>query len=108
MTEGAKLSPQLKQNADSAADLLAALGNGKRFLIMCYLLHGELSVGAIATRVGLSQSALSQHLAKLRNLDLVSTRRDKQTIYYSCKSDEVRRILETLDEIYSAYSRAAE
>jgi ArsR family transcriptional regulator, virulence genes transcriptional regulator len=102
------ISPQLKKNADSAADLLSALGNGKRFLIMCHLVHGELSVGTIAEKVGLSQSALSQHLAKLRALDLVATRREKQTIYYSCKSDDVRRILAMMDDIYGAYSKAAE
>lgn len=108
MTDGVKVSAELKRNAASAADLLSALGNGKRFLIMCHLQQGELSVGAIAAKVSLSQSALSQHLAKLRSLDLVATRRDKQTIYYSCKSDEVRRILATLDDIYGAYSSAAE
>lgn len=102
------VSQQLLKNAGPAADLLSALGNEKRFLIMCYLVREELSVGAIASKVGLSQSALSQHLAKLRSLDLVVTRRDKQTIYYSCRSEQVRRVLATLDEIYGAYSHAAE
>ncbi len=64
------------------------------------LLREELSVGAIADKVALSQSALSQHLAKLRSLDLVDTRRDKQTIYYSCKSEAVRQVLLTLDSIF--------
>jgi DNA-binding transcriptional ArsR family regulator len=67
---------------------------------MCELLEGELAVGTIATRVGLSQSALSQHLARLRALGLVNTRRDKQTIYYSCTSRDVRRLFEALDCIF--------
>ena len=102
------VSKLLAKKADAAADLLSALGNSKRFLIMYHLLQEELSVGSIASRVGLSQSALSQHLAKLRNLGLVQTRRDKQTIYYSCTSEEVRRILTTLDDIYQSYASAAE
>jgi ArsR family transcriptional regulator, virulence genes transcriptional regulator len=59
-----------------------------------------MSVGAIAEKVLLSQSALSQHLAKLRALDLVETRRDRQMIYYSCKSDAVRELLKMLDRIF--------
>jgi DNA-binding transcriptional ArsR family regulator len=76
------------------------MGNEKRLLIMIYLADGEMSVGAIAEKVLLSQSALSQHLAKLRALDLVETRRDRQMIYYSCKSDAVRELLNTLDGIF--------
>ncbi|MGV3633379.1 MAG: ArsR/SmtB family transcription factor, partial [Pseudorhodoplanes sp.] len=57
-------------------------------------------VGLIAQRVGLSQSALSQHLSRLRSLRLVNTRRDKQTIYYSCTSEHVRRLFGTLDAIF--------
>ena len=91
------VSEELLMRADQLAKLLGALGNKKRFLIMCHLVNGELSVGAIADKVRLSQSALSQHLAKLRGLDLVATRRERQTIYYSCKSEDVRLLLSTLD-----------
>jgi ArsR family transcriptional regulator, virulence genes transcriptional regulator len=94
------ISKKLLENVDEAADFLAILGNSKRLVIMSHLLDGELSVGAIAERVSLSQSALSQHLAKLRSLDLVETRRDRQMIYYSCKSVAVRRLFLTLDDIY--------
>jgi DNA-binding transcriptional ArsR family regulator len=59
-----------------------------------------MTVGAIAEKVDLSQSALSQHLAKLRSMNLVETRRDRQMIYYSCKSESVRRLLETLEDIF--------
>lgn len=91
---------QLCVHADDAATFLTAFANSKRIQIMCEILSGELAVGAIAGRVGLSQSALSQHLARLRSLGLVQTRRDKQTIYYSCRSDDVRRLFQTLDCIF--------
>jgi ArsR family transcriptional regulator, virulence genes transcriptional regulator len=94
------VSKKLIANAESAAAFLTLMGNEKRLLIMNYLADGEMSVGAIAEKVLLSQSALSQHLAKLRALDLVETRRDRQMIYYSCKSDAVRELLNTLDGIF--------
>ena len=100
------VSEQLVDNADIVADFLSAIGNGKRLAIMCHLLEGELSVGEIATKVDLSQSALSQHLAKLRSMDLVETRRDRQMIYYSCNSDQVREVLLTLDGIFGARAAA--
>ena len=93
-------------NAETAAEFLAAIGNGKRLAIMCHLLCGELSVGEIATRVELSQSALSQHLARLRNMGLVETRRERQMIYYSCSSPDVRLVLVTLDDIFGAPMQA--
>lgn len=90
------------ENVDLAADFLSLLGNSKRLVIMSHLLEGELSVGAIAEKVALSQSALSQHLAKLRSSHLVQTRRDRQMIYYSCNSEAVRQLLEALEEIYGS------
>jgi DNA-binding transcriptional ArsR family regulator len=81
------------------AEILSALGNERRLLIMCHLLNGEISVGKIAEKVELSQSALSQHLAKLRALGLVQTRREGQTIYYSSKSVKAASILRTLDSV---------
>src|ERR1700741_3619546 len=80
--------------------LLALLANEKRLLIAGLLLDNELNVGELAKKVGLSQSALSQHLAKLREGNVVTTRRDAQTIYYSTTHYGVRKILATLDEIY--------
>ncbi len=100
------VSERLVDNADMVAEFLSAIGNGKRFAIMCHLLAGELSVGEIAERVGLSQSALSQHLAKLRNQGLVETRRERQMIYYTCSSTKVRQVLITLDGIFGERSAA--
>ncbi len=90
----------LSDRAEQAAQLLNAMANPKRLLILCNLIKQEMAVGALAATVDLSQSALSQHLAKLRALGLVKTRRDAQTIYYSIASDEVQAVLETLHEIY--------
>ncbi|MBX3598383.1 MAG: winged helix-turn-helix transcriptional regulator [Rhizobiaceae bacterium] len=83
-----------------AAKFLTALGNRKRLAIVGHLLDEEMSVNEIAEQVSLSQSALSQHLAKLRGLNLVQTRRDRQMIYYSCKSEEVRKLYNTLNDIF--------
>lgn len=94
-------SSNLIAQAGRCATLLSALANKNRLAIIYHLIEEEeLPVGAIAHRVGLSQSALSQHLAKLRMLDLVCTRRDRQSIYYSCNSDHVRVLMATLDELF--------
>lgn len=78
------------------------MANPKRLMILCSLVEGEVPVGVLATQVGLSQSALSQHLSKLRAQKLVKTRRDAQTIYYSSTSESVIKILSTLEGIYCA------
>ncbi len=87
---------KLSNNAEEAAELLSLLANGRRLVIVEHLINNEMSVGAIARKMSISQSALSQHLAKLRSMNLVETRRDRQTIYYSCTSESVHRLLETL------------
>lgn len=83
-----------------SAALLTAMANAKRLAILELLLQGEMAVGELAGEVGLSQSALSQHLSKLRAQKLVSTRRDAQTIYYSSRSPAVQAILAALSEIF--------
>ena len=94
------ISKKLLDNAGDAAEFLTLISNEKRLAILALLLHGEMTVGSIADKVSLSQSALSQHLAKLRSLDLVETRRDRQMIYYSCNSHAVKQVLRTLDGIF--------
>ncbi len=93
---------ELEPRADDAAELLAAMSNPKRLLILCHLLDAELSVGQLSELVGLAQSPLSQHLSKLRALKLVATRRDGQMILYRLASSEVAKILTTLHGIYCA------
>jgi DNA-binding transcriptional ArsR family regulator len=94
--------PSLEDSAEAAAKLLASMANAKRLLVLCQLVEGERSVGELAAVAGLSQSALSQHLARMRLQGLVKTRRDAQTIFYSLASPEVRLVLERLYEIFCA------
>ena len=91
---------QLEANAERAASLLKSMGSPRRLLILCQLVDGEKSVGELEKSVGLSQSALSQHLAVLRHKNYVSTRRAGQMIYYSLAGDEVRSILVSLHGLY--------
>ncbi|MFC5324121.1 ArsR/SmtB family transcription factor [Bradyrhizobium oligotrophicum] len=88
--------------ADQASDLLKALSNRHRLLIICQLVDDERSVGELAEFLGLRDSAVSQHLALLRKDGLVSTRRDGQTIYYSITSEPAREVLKTLYQVYCA------
>jgi DNA-binding transcriptional ArsR family regulator len=92
----------LEEKAEEASRLLTAMANAKRLMVLCNLLDGERSVGDHADLVGLSSAALSQHLGKMRALNLVTTRRDGQTIYYRLASPEVREVLQTLYRLYCA------
>jgi DNA-binding transcriptional ArsR family regulator len=92
----------MEQSSAQAVALLKAMANERRLQILC-LLHGqELSVGELCTKLELSQSALSQHLAWLRRDGLVSTRKEAQTVYYSLKSDEVKQMIHLLHSMYCA------
>jgi DNA-binding transcriptional ArsR family regulator len=98
-----EVSPERVQaHAGEAAQLLKALGNEQRLLILCHLLDGPHSVGELNQRIDLSQSALSQHLALLRELGLVETRREAQSIFYSLADGPVVRIMALLQDIYCA------
>lgn len=88
------------ENVEKAADLLTALANARRLEVLCILLEGERSVGDLAGEIGLSQSALSQHLSKLRKRKLVATRRDAQQLYYSVASSAVSVILDALSSVF--------
>ncbi|MEC9483340.1 MAG: metalloregulator ArsR/SmtB family transcription factor [Halomonas sp.] len=84
-----------------ATNLLKAMANENRLRILCLLDDSELSVSELNTRLALSQSALSQHLAILRREGLVTTRRSSQTIYYSLQGKEARTVVDTLAQLYS-------
>ena len=90
----------MKQSAVDASNLLRALGNEHRLLILCHVASGEKSVTELQGLVGLRQSALSQHLARLRRDGFVTTRREAQTIYYSVKGQEAKRLIDLLYELY--------
>lgn len=86
--------------AELAASLLKAMSNPHRLMILCRLGASEASVGELQADSGLSQSALSQHLAVLRGRELVDTRREAQTIYYRLSDPAVRQVIEILMKIY--------
>jgi ArsR family transcriptional regulator, virulence genes transcriptional regulator len=91
---------QMQQHADEASCLLKAMGNEQRLLVLCQLVGRELSVSDLQARIKLSQSALSQHLAVLREAGMVETRRSGQNIFYSLPEGPVRRVMQTLHDIY--------
>lgn len=91
---------ELSDRAEEVTRVLNAMANAKRLMILCHLRDKEMTVGELAAAVDLAQSPLSQHLAKLRGLGLVETRRDGQLIYYNLASDEVAAVLATLHGLY--------
>src|SRR6476646_3096697 len=92
---------KLAKQAGHAAQLLKLLGNEKRLLILCFLaLRGEMTVGELVGVVKLSQSALSQHLSKLRADGLVAFRRNSQTLHYRVIDKRALRVLQVLKQIY--------
>ena len=88
--------------AGSATELLKALGQPNRLMILCLLVERERPVGELATLLGARDSTISQHLSLLRRDGLVQARREGQTIWYAIASEPARRVLETLSAIYCA------
>lgn len=94
-------SAALEARAAEASAMLKLLANERRLLILCRIVQdGEVSVGTLAQAVGLSQSALSQHLARLRADGLLATRREAQTVYYRISDARVERLMTALKDIY--------
>jgi len=91
---------EMEPRMGEAAKLMEMLSQPVRLRILCILLDGEYSVLKLADMAGLSQPAMSHHLRKLRDADLVATRRDAQTIYYSLKGKEVAAVLDVLHGLY--------
>ena len=92
---------RLQESAGQAAALLQAVGNPNRLLVLCLLIaQGEMSVGALNEAVELSPSALSQHLAKMREEGLVTYRREAQTLYYRIDNPNVAKLIATLKDIF--------
>lgn len=91
---------QLLANAEKAEAYLKLLANKNRLMILCNLVAGERSVSQLNNEIPLAQSALSQHLASLRKANMVSTRRDAQTIYYALADDDAKQILQQLYRMF--------
>ena len=91
---------EMKQHADEATQMLKALANRNRLMLLCTLSEGEQSVGQLNDRIDLSQSALSQHLAVLRRDGLVTTRRESQTIYYTIAEGPAAQVIHLLHDMY--------
>lgn len=95
------LASEFARQASEAVALLKALSNESRLLVLCHLAErGELSVGELVERVGLSQSALSQHLAKLREEHLVATRKEAQTVFYRVCDPKADQLLALLHDLF--------
>jgi DNA-binding transcriptional ArsR family regulator len=96
----------LERTSQEASELLGAMANEKRLMILCRLLHGEKSVTQLAADLGARQSTVSQHLAILRKDRLVTTRRAARNQYYSLAGEPARAILRTLYGLYCAEGEA--
>ncbi|WP_414640200.1 ArsR/SmtB family transcription factor [Bordetella sp.] len=91
----------MRQAASQAAGLLRLVGNEHRLLVLCLLIeHGELTVGQLLDQVELSQSALSQHLARMREEGLVAFRREAQTLYYRIDNPDAEKLIAALKAIF--------
>ena len=98
----------MRNHAEDAAGLMKALGNESRLMILCMLAEGERSVSELNEVIPLSQSALSQQLARLREQGLVRTRRESQTIFYSLADGPADRVIHLLHDIYCSPMQPAE
>jgi len=95
------LLAQFGKHAEQAVGLLKSMANESRLLVLCHLAaEGELSVGQLQDRVGLGQSALSQHLAKLREEGLVATRKESQTVFYRVCDPKAEQLLAVLHDLF--------
>jgi len=99
-TISAKDLKAMRRNAGAAAAMMAAISHEARLRVLCDLVGGERTAGELVERSGLSQSALSQHLSRLREEGLVATRREGVSIFYRISNPDAARILGVLHEIY--------
>jgi len=90
----------MQENAYAASKLLKSLANPARLMVLCNIIKQERTVGELEKLIGLSQSALSQHLSRLRHEEIVECRREGQSAYYSLKDESARRVIEVLYGIY--------
>ena len=107
MNENLDIDPRrMAAAAQKASELMKTLGHKDRLMVLCHLTSGEKSVGELARLLDIPQSPLSQHLARMRKENLVSTRRDAQTIYYCIASPEAAAFIETMHGLYCSAESA--
>jgi DNA-binding transcriptional ArsR family regulator len=105
MNEQDRIDPRrMASAAQKASDLMKTLGHKDRLMVLCHLTNGEKSVGELARLLEIPQSPLSQHLARMRKEQLVKTRRDAQTIYYSIASPEAEQFVRLMHSLYCSAS----
>ena len=90
----------MQESAQRASDMMKLLGHPHRLMILCQLKMGEQSVGELSRMIGIAQSPLSQHLARMRYENVVESRRDAQTVYYSLKEGEASELIGAMYEIF--------
>ncbi|WP_246071882.1 ArsR/SmtB family transcription factor [Marilutibacter aestuarii] len=100
MSTGVLDLERMQVHAADASTLLRTLGNPQRLMILCHLVEGELGVGELHARLALSQSALSQHLAVLREAGIVDTRREGVQVFYRLQPGPAQQVMATLHDIY--------
>jgi DNA-binding transcriptional ArsR family regulator len=91
---------KMQQSAKTATDLLKLLGHPDRLMVLCQLKTGEQSVGELSRNLGIKQSPLSQHLARMRHEGVVKSRREAQTIYYSIDGEQVEKVVGVLYDVF--------
>ena len=92
----------MRANSRAASALLNTMSNERRLMVLCHLMEGEKSVIQLERLTGISQSALSQHLARLRRDNVVTTRRDGQRNFYSLAGDQVQVVLQALERAFKS------
>ncbi|MFT4768428.1 MAG: DNA-binding transcriptional ArsR family regulator [Glaciecola sp.] len=93
---------KMQSSASDVSDLLKLLGHPDRLMVLCQLKFGEQSVGELCRNLGVKQSPLSQHLARMRHEGVVASRRDAQTMYYSITDDKIAQVIGVLYDLYCA------
>lgn len=91
---------RMQASAKTATDLLKLLGHPDRLMVLCQLKAGDQSVGELSKNLGIKQSPLSQHLARMRHQGVVTSRRDGQTIYYTIADEKVERVVSVLYDLF--------
>jgi len=91
---------KMQESAQRASEMMKLLGHQHRLMILCELKVEEKSVGALSNTIGISQSLVSQHLARMRHENVVTSRRDAQVVYYSLKEGEAAKLIEAMYDIF--------